>query len=427
VLSYSGNGTYNGAIVVDPAAETPTSLTVKVNVRDPILWPIILVLLGGFVGWGIRILYGQYHRRKVLHSALKDAHKLYEQKRSEPDGPDLWSLTDELGPEPFFPSYRDRDRNVARGKLGQLYVDIHKAKDDAQLKDVTARTNALLASFAAWREARAAVAELDAAEVSAGTLGPVARADTAAVWLGVQSQPPADVLAEAIARVRRQAQLLQAYGRVDRRLDELEQADPGSRERLVKYAPERLYKDSRKQEDDQPGPEKELDAAAVWHMLNVFDAALDALTKDPPPTDPPGVKPLPALTLVMGAGGRFRMATVGVQAGDRDEAEGEPQAVAIEVSAEPPPAQDRRSSERILLGLRFWDFWLSAATAAVVTTVYVAGVYNQDPAYGGFLTLLGAFAAGLAGETVAKGFAAALGQLPFGRSYRPEAEAPPAA
>ncbi len=421
VNSYSGNGTYNGAIVVDPTAETPTSLTVKVNVRDSIIWPILLVLLGGTVGYFMRVLYGHHHRREVLRSALKDAHNLYVQKGSETGGPELYDLADELGPRPFFPSYRDRDTDVDRGKFGKLYADIHKAEDDAQFKDVTTRTNALLASFAAWQETRAAVAELDRAEVSAGTLGPAARADTAAVWLSVQSQPPAHVLAEAIARVRRQAQLLRAYGRVDRRLDELEQAEPGSRERLVKYAPERLYSDSRKAEADPPGPEAELDAAAVWHMLNVFDAALDALTKDPPPADPPGVKP------VVGAEETRRVATVHVQAGDRGGTEGEPTAVAIEVSAERPPAQDSRSSARILSGLRVWDFWLSAATALVVATAYVAGVYNQDPAYGGFLTLLGAFAAGLAGETVAKGFAAVLGQLPFGRSYRPEAEAPPAA
>jgi hypothetical protein len=82
VSGIPSDGTFDGAFVLGPTATD--SLPVSVHVRDLIIWPLVFVLLGAFVGgYGTR-LWELRRRRDVLRKAVKEIVVRYHAPVDEP-------------------------------------------------------------------------------------------------------------------------------------------------------------------------------------------------------------------------------------------------------------------------------------------------------------------------------------------------------
>jgi hypothetical protein len=398
VSGWSAVGSYSGALQLDQDSATPTSLPVQLKVRDSIVWPIFFVLLGALIGGvGVRA-YGLRRRRELLRGELKAANERYEASEKQPH---LYLLTDDLLGGIRAPTKHQckRQPSSITGDFGKLYCDIHKAKTDPDFNDVTSRARDVLARFEHWQDFRGESERLrDALKSANPARGSAARDDADALIRAVQAEPPADKAAPVLAAFRHYRQILRAYRRLD---DRFEALGPAEQQRLSRYRADNLYEVIR--------PTDDLDATRAWQMLNIMDAAYEALAHPAlAPHDPPG-----APTSEEAEQERQFVQTLGLRPG---------RGLELLESAGGAARVDRRSAQAILSSLRRWDWVLGLGTAVLTVVAYVAGVYTDT--YGGWLQYATAFAAGFFGQAALATLAAAIAQLPLFQSYRISPRAP---
>lgn len=377
---WSGPGSYSGTVELDPRSADPTSIAVQLDVRDSVVWPILVVLLGAALGgFGTRA-YALHRKREILRSALKAAEARYQQS-PKPDG--LYRLGDDLsGQGEQFPSKKAcQEADESRGELARLYCDIHAAKSEAELTEAANRAKAIAARFARWHEFRLGLRRLKRALVDADPPADDPQqvgiaSDSQAAIQACRYEPPDAAADAAIAALTSQRELLLAYTRLKRRFQSVPDWE---RDRLKAYEPAELYRSNR--------PQGELNATNTWKLLNALGAAHDALRH---PEAAPDNPPIPVRIQPRGfmAAGPVEVAETG---------------------------GDRRSAQQIVTSLRRFDWGIAVATALVTVVVYVVGLYTDT--YGGWMNYVAAFGAG-AFTQVAIG--AAIEQFPLFRSYRLE-------
>lgn len=396
VTGWDGAGAYEGTIQLNPGADKPAVLPVEAKMRRHWLVAVIVVLAGGLVGGvGLRA-YALHRRRAVLRIALKDAEERYRCADKPEDLYTVEAYTDILGSGERFPSRWNCHRDNTRQELAQLYCDIYKAKSDGELEAVAQRTQVIVAEFERWRAFKRErdalrLALLDAAAPSGES---ALYDDVQDVLLSIGARPPDEATADSLLQaLRRWRQIVAAYSRLSRTFAAL---TPAVQRRLHRYDPDQVYSNVSTSPDAPP--------ADVWRLLQIFEAASDALARPADaPEHPPGLEPGEPLT----EKGKSFKRLLGVRFAVAPEFD-EGLDLAPTLAREAP--EDRRTATEIARSLRRWDYVTAGITAGVTAVAYVVTVY--DDTYGDIFDYLSAFGAGFLAQGIAAGVKTAFEQLP---------------
>jgi hypothetical protein len=365
VSGIHSNGSYSGELPLAPASAD--ALKLSVHVRDFLLWPFLVFLLGAILGFLLTRKYDRHRRREVLRMALIGAVADYKARVPSPESEAR--LIDVLGPKPWFPSgiacIRD---DFGPDTTAHLYCEIGRTKSDEEFAERGEAVKKKVADVDDLAAFDAALHDLEARKASLASIPDEVKAETDAL-IKEASDPPG-TRQDFAARLRRHAQILQAFAAGWALWEPL---DEEAKKQLGEFDPLQTWNDKPFASGDPKTTREALDA--LW-----LDWAKLAKWHHEHPAHPAAQRLAPADE-------RFRRR---VQAGGPA---GPPPSVA------PPLQEDERTPVQIRRALKRWDLVTAIPIAVVTAALALLPLYSAHD-FGSWGDYLKVFAAGIAGQAI---------------------------
>jgi hypothetical protein len=161
----TGHGDYKVTLTLDPGADKPTQLVVKVRQRDWVLWALLVLLAGAALGGVTHGFYDARRARAVLRFRLEQLLKDYSDalKDAPPRMPALRPLFGAIddGPPPV-PKGKACD-TAERGSFADLYCRVQASRSDKDVEALDAEVTAAEGTLLRWLGVNRAMRRLQTA------------------------------------------------------------------------------------------------------------------------------------------------------------------------------------------------------------------------------------------------------------------------
>ena len=161
LVGVAEGGTYSGTVPISSSSQTP-SLSVTLTSHDEIVWTLVAVAVGAFLGGLLPLLGKRARRRNVLRARLQGALIEYLPIESGDSLMDWAGLSIAIGPDPApWTSTEWLAEPSLHGAAG-LFSELHWAQSEADLDKVESLINKLMSRIAAWIRLQPKVRQLEA-------------------------------------------------------------------------------------------------------------------------------------------------------------------------------------------------------------------------------------------------------------------------
>jgi hypothetical protein len=402
------HGSYDGKLVLDPDAEKPRSLAVAVEARDFLLWPLVAVLVGAWIGARFLKRHESNRNRDLVKGMIQDSVNPYVDARKGPNGkaqrPNRFYL-DHLLPEegsPLYPKGKGCKNCEELATVPRLYCKAGELDDNSSLADLLPEVADVTGRFDRWSKVEEAISLLNRATAPlTGPQNDPMREDAVAITVRGDLDPDDDKKAsELVLLLNDEAAAAAAY----RQARDLYDAQP------QEWKDRHLNVDPDKDLDQfEPAATRTAANAEKVALLLLYKVAAlkepDSIPEDPRPDEQEEHQE--RLRRILGAGQAMRALTV------------EAEEVFAAAQRTPIDSVDTRTPQQIRADVRRADWTVFWLTAVLTSLVYLAGKYSAD--WGSWEDYLFAVAAGAVAPSVIT-----WSLIPYSRSYRPKAAAAPA-
>jgi hypothetical protein len=351
-------GKYQGKFTFGP--DQDPELPVVVHLRDALIWPILVVALGAFLGGFLIQRWERKRRKDLLRVALERAVRQYR------GAPDLDLPPDENWP---YSLESDGDESLGEDNLADLRKKIDEANGDDEYQAARDRVLAILDDVRRWLLVHHAIGRL---LDQARHLPEPVRTDTETLLAEETWQKPKDEQAAQtmLATLGRQQELLEAFASAWHYFLRM-----GDRLLPLKLDPRNVYEDL--------GGAVARDPAKGEDAIRRFQGLVVALQKkfeEPPSVEEEKVETLAYTKQELDAAVRGARRF-------------------LEVSARPRRVPSLPTPEQILQHIRLWDLVSAIAVGVGTVVVYVLTTYG-DKDFGTLRDYITAFGVGFAGQAL---------------------------